>query len=339
MALVLGQKRSKVEYINERCAMVANKTAEEAVGTMVPNKKGAYVRYSSADLQYDIKGGRLSRMEITPAMGGASKTKSRTSSFLSPAEPDQRKSKGKQKPQKRKESAATAVPRSSGKRKRASSVVVNYADTQSCDSESECSEGELGDDGSSSQGKGKGRSSASKVARTTSSTPTPSSTSATSGPAPTVQFASGSASDLNRQRTVHIIGGEGGAKCTRADGKCDVVLAAGEGLRELKVKVRKAFGKAPRRKMGSFMLVGADGETAGRKAESKHLIEGTTVRCTYAYASGHIGNLHGGGGRRRSGGWSMGGSSHAMVMAMLMARHHGGFGGFGGFGHDSDGDY
>jgi hypothetical protein len=57
--LQLGTKRSKAAYINERCALVVGKTAEEAVGMMVPNSKGSESCYSRSDLQYDLKGARL----------------------------------------------------------------------------------------------------------------------------------------------------------------------------------------------------------------------------------------------------------------------------------------
>jgi hypothetical protein len=69
MALVLGPKKSKVAYLNERCSLVAGKTADEAIGMMVPDSKGGKSKYSNGDLQYDIKSGRLAGFD------GAAKAK------------------------------------------------------------------------------------------------------------------------------------------------------------------------------------------------------------------------------------------------------------------------
>jgi hypothetical protein len=59
MAFVLGDKKSRAKYINERCELVVGKTAEEAIGMMVPNSRGNQSQYLKADLQYDVNAGRL----------------------------------------------------------------------------------------------------------------------------------------------------------------------------------------------------------------------------------------------------------------------------------------
>jgi hypothetical protein len=92
MSIDLGHKRSKVAYLNERCEIIAGKTMQEAVGTLVPNSKGGRSKYTNGDLQYDLKAGRLTQGGQTPSIG-VSKTKSRTAGFLSPADPETRKSK------------------------------------------------------------------------------------------------------------------------------------------------------------------------------------------------------------------------------------------------------
>jgi hypothetical protein len=78
--LVLGKKQSKSKYINERCKLVVGKTAEEAVGTMVPNSKGKMSRYSNGDLQYDIKGNMLVLQECseTPTPKSRARQKKKT---------------------------------------------------------------------------------------------------------------------------------------------------------------------------------------------------------------------------------------------------------------------
>jgi hypothetical protein len=84
--LELGQAMSKVAYINERCRIVVGNTLERAVGMLVPNSKGGQSLYSKADLQYDLKSGRLVQSNSTTPATGISKNSSRRTSFVSPVE-------------------------------------------------------------------------------------------------------------------------------------------------------------------------------------------------------------------------------------------------------------
>jgi hypothetical protein len=49
--LVLGSKVSKAGYMNARAQKIAGMSAEEAVGTIVPNSKGGTSRYTKGDLK------------------------------------------------------------------------------------------------------------------------------------------------------------------------------------------------------------------------------------------------------------------------------------------------
>jgi hypothetical protein len=100
---------------------------------------------------------------------------------------------------------------------------------------------------------------------------------------------------INFSRMVHVEGGRGNTKCDAWGGKMSVTLAAGEGLKELKAHIRKAFGKYPRHTMGSLQLL-QEGQ-AVREAKTEDLVEGARVLCTYTYAPGNPSIGFGGGGR------------------------------------------
>ena len=82
------------------------------------------------------------------------------------------------------------------------------------------------------------------------------------------------------------------------DGFIKVVLFPGEGLRDLKKRIRKMFGKVRCQKLGALMMV--DG---ARAAKTTNLVDGVKLRCTYTYASGNMRNPYGGG--RRRGRWML----------------------------------
>jgi hypothetical protein len=104
---------------------------------------------------------------------------------------------------------------------------------------------------------------------------------------------------------LYIAGGRGKKA---GNGECTVKLPPGAGLKELKAFLRKQFGKVPHSKMGSVMLVDAEGKQTGA-AKSEDLVDGVKVACTYTYAQGNTGNLtFGFGGRgfsRGFGGWGL----------------------------------
>jgi hypothetical protein len=73
MSLALGNKTSKVAYINARCQLVAGKKESEAIGTRYINSKGVEVPYSKSDLTCDLARGTLHtgprRRQSYPAKG------------------------------------------------------------------------------------------------------------------------------------------------------------------------------------------------------------------------------------------------------------------------------
>ena len=111
-----------------------------------------------------------------------------------------------------------------------------------------------------------------------------------SAPAPSLfPAAAGKNRPIDRHRTIHITGGNGGRKCTKLGGAVDIALKPGEGLRELKKLVRESFGKVQCQKLSKLLL--AD----GNEAKTTDLVDGVTVSCTYTHAAGNPGGF----GRRR----------------------------------------
>ncbi|KAK3285139.1 hypothetical protein CYMTET_7238 [Cymbomonas tetramitiformis] len=90
-------------------------------------------------------------------------------------------------------------------------------------------------------------------------------------------------------RTIHITGAKGGRRGA-GPGLCEMVLQPGQGLAELKKMIRQRFGKTPSERLGSLLLVNAEGQ-AGNAAKAADLVDGVKLRCTYTYAQGNIGNL------------------------------------------------
>ena len=68
----------------------------------------------------------------------------------------------------------------------------------------------------------------------------------------------------------------------------DITLYPGEGLRELKTKIRDAFGKYRYHILGKLQV--ENGGSAPRDAKKEDLVNGTTLRCVYTYQAGN-GNL------------------------------------------------
>ena len=110
-------------------------------------------------------------------------------------------------------------------------------------------------------------------------------------------------------RTIHVRGGRGNSRCTAANGECDVVLGAGDGVAQLKKAIRTNFGKYAHHTMGSLKL----GSATGSNAKKGDLVDGATVYCTYTYSAGNASNLGGGFGR---GGF--GRRADLMMMMMMM---------------------
>jgi len=91
-----------------------------------------------------------------------------------------------------------------------------------------------------------------------------------------------------------------GGRNNRSSGLTSTVqLGPGEGLQQLKTKVRKVFGKFSNHKLGMLMLVDDAGAPV-RPAKKGDLVEGARVQCTYSFAEGNPG-FGGGFGRRGRG--------------------------------------
>lgn len=58
--------QSLCDYLNARCNKAHGLTIEEAIGSLVFEKKGVLVHYNVADLRYDIAGGRLEIVKQPP---------------------------------------------------------------------------------------------------------------------------------------------------------------------------------------------------------------------------------------------------------------------------------
>jgi hypothetical protein len=56
-----------MQYINERCRLVAGKTVNAAVGVRVPDNQGRQVNYKRGDLEYDVKFGFLTKVRLVGA--------------------------------------------------------------------------------------------------------------------------------------------------------------------------------------------------------------------------------------------------------------------------------
>jgi len=119
-------------------------------------------------------------------------------------------------------------------------------------------------------------------------------------------------------RRIEVIGGQGDTRCERVGGKATLVLQPTGGLRELKTAIRKVFGKFASHKLSKLILV-KDGVDKG-EVKKGDLVEGATVKCTYAYAQGNAANLHGG----RRGGFGGGGMNLQMLGMMMVAGYGGG---------------
>eukprot|EP00633_Aureoumbra_lagunensis_P002224 CAMPEP_0197288444 /NCGR_PEP_ID=MMETSP0890-20130614/5542_1 /TAXON_ID=44058 ORGANISM="Aureoumbra lagunensis, Strain CCMP1510" /NCGR_SAMPLE_ID=MMETSP0890 /ASSEMBLY_ACC=CAM_ASM_000533 /LENGTH=628 /DNA_ID=CAMNT_0042759181 /DNA_START=48 /DNA_END=1935 /DNA_ORIENTATION=+ len=116
-------------------------------------------------------------------------------------------------------------------------------------------------------------------------------------------------------RTIHIIGGRGNTKCDQLNGKCDIILQPGEGVRELKSKIRKVFGKYSHHTMSSLHLV-SNGQPSSVAAKASDLVDGVTLQCTYSYTTGNISNL-----RSSRGGWGRTFGDPWMMMLMNHGRY------------------
>jgi len=138
--------------------------------------------------------------------------------------------------------------------------------------------------------------------------------------APARVFAAPAAAEGTAPRTIHVRGGRGNSRCAAANGECDVVLRAGEGIAELKKAIRQGFGKYAHHTMGSLKL----GSAGGRNAKKADLVDGATVYCSYTYSAGNPGNLGGRrglggfGGMRGFGGFGGGGSRADLMMMMML---------------------
>ena len=139
-----------------------------------------------------------------------------------------------------------------------------------------------------------------------------------SAAAPPSLFAPVAGKNAGGPREIHVTGGMGNTNCEKMGGKCSITLKPGEGLRELKTIIRKAFGKVPSHKLSKLTL------STGAEVKKNDLVDGATVVCHYAYSVPVTGNLFGGGRRRGFGGFGgsrgFGGMNarDAMLYAMMM---------------------
>ena len=70
-------KQSKAEYINRRCKQMDGKTVKQALASTYKNSSGKSVPYTQADLNYDMKGGRLTMVSPDKTIEPTNKPKGR----------------------------------------------------------------------------------------------------------------------------------------------------------------------------------------------------------------------------------------------------------------------
>ena len=70
-------KQSKAEYINRRCKQMNGKTVKQALASTYKNSSGKSVPYTQADLNYDMKGGRLTMVSPDKTIEPTNKPKGR----------------------------------------------------------------------------------------------------------------------------------------------------------------------------------------------------------------------------------------------------------------------
>uniref|UniRef100_A0A0G4FW87 Fe2OG dioxygenase domain-containing protein n=1 Tax=Chromera velia CCMP2878 TaxID=1169474 RepID=A0A0G4FW87_9ALVE len=95
------------------------------------------------------------------------------------------------------------------------------------------------------------------------------------------------ASELNKTRVIKVKGGQG-KYAAGMGGQAEITLNPGEGLMQLKKKIKQEFGHVPRHRVGELKLMTEDGSrTTGETATSKDLVNGLFVQCTYEFAPGN----------------------------------------------------
>lgn len=116
--------------------------------------------------------------------------------------------------------------------------------------------------------------------------------------------------------TINIIGARGNVTWrknqmkNKSNGIIQIVLQANEGLKHLKMKMRKMCGKVDYHTIGAFTILekidATDKESkentfadTSKKVTKKNLHDQMYIKATYTYASGNIANLRRGGGYGR----------------------------------------
>ena len=84
---------------------------------------------------------------------------------------------------------------------------------------------------------------------------------------------------VDTQRSIHVVEGKGDS-IDALDGTATIVLQPGEGIQELKAKIRRKFGKLPGIALGTLHPVNED-KSHGPVLKTKQLRDGMTVACHY----------------------------------------------------------
>ena len=98
-------------------------------------------------------------------------------------------------------------------------------------------------------------------------------------------------------RHIHVSGAQGGKKCESLNGQAVFELLPSEGLRELKVRVRRHFGKAKYQRLARFVVDGdhdkenehsSSSSSVEKPVSSADLQDGLHVKCVYQRANGNL---------------------------------------------------
>ncbi|KAG1670538.1 hypothetical protein FOA52_015403 [Chlamydomonas sp. UWO 241] len=91
---------------------------------------------------------------------------------------------------------------------------------------------------------------------------------------------------LHVERRIHVHGGKGKYEASHPDGKATIKLKPGDGLAQLKKKIKETFGKVRQQKVGPLVLADAHGNATSSNAATADLVDGASVIVTYTDALG-----------------------------------------------------
>ncbi|KAG1670532.1 hypothetical protein FOA52_015397 [Chlamydomonas sp. UWO 241] len=81
---------------------------------------------------------------------------------------------------------------------------------------------------------------------------------------------------LQVERSIHVLGGKGKNEDKFPDGKATIKLKPGDGLAQLKKKIKGTFGKVRQQMVGPLVLADAHGNPTSSNAAAADLVEGAT---------------------------------------------------------------